>query len=163
MVLPQFEYTLNLRMPWFNLNSNGTFPFAPTLVHIPCCFIKHSQHRYYPTWPAIDTPHLRIIGAHIVYRQPNPTREFGYLGAICQRVLNAFDWVLFDGHEETRTHLVEGAAAVHESWCGMNKLLLTHLVIRSFDTMDVRHVDRNCNAHEQHLRGLFQLAVQGCE
>ena len=159
VVLAQLEDALDLGVPRLDLDRDGALALAAALVDVPRGLVEDPEHRDHAARAAVDAPHLGVVRAHVVDAEPDAARELGDLGAVGQRVVDALDRVLLDGHQEAGTHLVEDASAVHESRGGVDELLLTHQVLGFLDARHVRHVDGDCNAHEQHLRRLFQLGV----
>lgn len=48
MVLAEFKEVKDVCMPWFKVDGKSPRPFVPSLVHIACSVVKHSEHGNQP-------------------------------------------------------------------------------------------------------------------
>ena len=79
MVFSKVQEIKNISMPRFDVNSKGTFSFAPALVHVTRRIIKDAQHGNNTVGGTIGPFDVRSCSPNVVDRQSNSSCRLGNL------------------------------------------------------------------------------------
>lgn len=111
-------------------------------------------------FPLLEVREKHLPGSpNIVDVQPNATSGFADHGTALERVVDAFNAVVFHGDEEAARHLRVRCAGVEERGGCVREVTFRHHVVRLEDVLEVRTVDTNGDPHEQVLRTLGHAAI----
>jgi hypothetical protein len=90
----------------------------------------------------------------------NPTSTLADHGTVLQGVVDPFHGVFFHANQETRAKLPSRSASIEKYWGRVCEVPLRHEVVRLKDTVHVRAMDPDGDAHDQVLRPLNNATVE---
>jgi len=102
MVFAQLQEVENVGMPWLQIHCERAFPFTTSLVNISGCLIEDAQHWQKAIAVPVCAPDVRATCSDVAHSDANAASTLGDLRALLQRVVDAFDAIVFHLEQEAR-------------------------------------------------------------
>ncbi|KAH3685492.1 hypothetical protein WICPIJ_003539 [Wickerhamomyces pijperi] len=159
VVLSDVNEIKDIRVPWFQVQGEGTRSLVTTLVNVTGSVVEDTHHWDDTVGGTVSTSNVRTSGSNVVDVQTNTTGSLGDQGTLLQSLVDTFDGVVLHGDKETRGHLWVRSTSVEQSWGGMGEVSLRHQVVGFNDGLDITAVDTDGDSHDQVLWSLSNLTV----
>mgnify|MGYP001587020265 FL=1 len=163
VVLAEVEELEDVGVPRLEVDGERSGSLVSTLVDVARRVVVDAKHGDDAIGVAVRACDVRARRADVVNAESDPASRLGDESASLERVVDAFDRVVFHRHEEARRELRMRSTGVEESRGGVGEEALRHEVVRLKDAVDVAAVDTDGDAHEHVLRALSDLAVDAEE
>ena len=159
MVLAQVQKRKDIRVPWFEVNSNASLALAASLVHVAGRVVEDAEHGNDSVRRSVGSANVGLTGTNVVNVETDSSGILGDDCTILEGFVDSVNAVFLHGEEKARRHLRHGGSSVEESGCGVGEVTLGQEVVRLNGPGDVAAVDSKSHTHEHELRALGNLAV----
>jgi hypothetical protein len=89
MILPQLQEVIDIAMPGFKVNSEGSLAFTATLVDKASCVVENFEHRDQAVCVSISSSDIAIDSANIRNSETYSTSSLGYFCDLFQGLKNS--------------------------------------------------------------------------